>query len=165
MNLPNMTDPVFIAKVIDFIIFVAAIIWVWNRYLVKQLAAQQEAENKIVADAQAHRSQAETGIAAAQAAIEQAKTDAVRMVAVGQAQAAKLVVDERAAAQSHAQRILSHANGELERERYRVRRELLEETVEQAHARAAELAKRVIDPAKQEVLVDRLIADLERTRA
>lgn len=165
MNLPNLTDPVFIAKVIDFIIFLAAIVWVWNRYLVKMLATQQAAENKIVADAEEHRAQAEASVAAAQAAIQQAKTDAVRMVAVGQAQAAKLVQDERANAQSHAQRIVAHANGELERERYRVRRELLEETVEQAHARASELAKRVIDRPKQEQLVDRLIGDLERARA
>jgi F-type H+-transporting ATPase subunit b len=165
MNLPNMTDPVFIAKVIDFIIFIAAIGWLWNTYLVKQLVSHQEAQNKIVADAQAHRAQAETSVSAAQAAIEQAKGDAVRMVGVGKAQAAKLMADERQEAQEHAQRILAHAGGELERERYRVRRELLEETVEQAHSRAQELAKHVIDPSKQQILVDRLIADLERARA
>jgi F0F1-type ATP synthase membrane subunit b/b' len=165
MNLPNLTDPVFIAKVLDFIIFVGAIVWVWNKWLVKQLVAHQETQNKIVADAQAHRSQSEAAVTRGQAAIEQAKIDAVRMVQVGQAQAAKLVADERVEAHEHAQRILAHASGELERERYRVRRELLEETVEQAHTRAQELAKRVIDPPKQDILVDRLIADLERARA
>ncbi|MBV8339201.1 MAG: hypothetical protein JO343_04580 [Candidatus Eremiobacteraeota bacterium] len=165
MNVANLTDPVFIAKVIDFIVFVSAIIWLWNRYGVKMLVAHQEAQNKIVADAQAHRAQSEAAVTAAQGAIQQAKVDAVRMVQVGQAQAAKLIADERVEAQEHAQRILDHASGELERERYRVRRELLEETVEQAHTQAQELAKRIIDPSKQDVLVDRLIADLERTRA
>ena len=165
MILPNLADPVFIAKVIDFIVFIGAIVWLWNKAGVKALVAHQEAQNKIVADAQAHRSDAEAAILAAQSAVEQAKTDSVRMVAVGKAQAAKLVEDERAQAQAHAQRILAHAGGELERERYRVRRLLLEETVEQAHARAQELAKREIDPAKQQTLVERLIADLERAHA
>lgn len=165
MNLSNMTDPVFIAKVIDFVIFIGAIVWLWNKYLVKQLVSHQEAQNKIVADAQAHRTQAEASVTAAQEAIEHAKTDAVRMVGVGKAQAAKLIADERQEAREHAQRILAHAGGELERERYRVRRELLEETVEQAHSRAQELAKHLIDPPKQQILVDRLIADLERARA
>ena len=54
------------------------------------------------------------------------------MVEIGKAQAQRL--DRRGAArpQDLAQRILAHAAGELERERYRVRRELLEETVERA---------------------------------
>jgi F-type H+-transporting ATPase subunit b len=165
MNLPDLTDPVFIAKIIDFIIFVGVIVWLWNKAGVKALVAHQEAQNKLVADAQAHRARCEAAIASAQAAVEQAKTDSVRMVAVGKTQAAKLVEDEKAAAHEHAQRILAHAGGELERERYRVRRELLEETVEAAHAQAQTLAKREIDASLQQRLVDRLITDLERTRA
>ncbi|HEV2878203.1 MAG TPA: hypothetical protein VGW96_01375 [Candidatus Eremiobacteraceae bacterium] len=165
MDIPNLTDPVFIAKVIDFIVFVGAIVWLWNKVGVKALVAHQETQNKLVADAQLHREQAELAIAAAQRAIEQAKVDAVRMVSVGKAQAAKLIEDERAEALERAKRIVAHAGGELERERYRVRRELLEETVEQAHAQAQELAKREIDPAKQHALVERMMTDLERSHA
>jgi F-type H+-transporting ATPase subunit b len=165
MNLPNLTDPVFIAKVVDFIVFVTAIVWVFNKYGKAALVAHQEAQNKLVADAQAHREQSEAAIKAAQQAIEQAHVDAIRMVAVGKAQAAKFIEDERNEALEHAKRIVAHASGELERERYRVRREILEETVEQAHMQAQELAKREIDPAKQQTLVERLIQDLERTRA
>ncbi len=165
MNLPNLADPVFVAKVVDFIIFVGAIVWLWNKYLVKLLVAHQEAQNKLVGDAEEHRVQCEAAIGAAETAVEQAKTDSVRMVAIGKTQAAKLIEDEKAEAHEHARRVLAHAGGELERERYRVRRELLEETVEQAHDQAQELAKREIDPGKQQILVDRLIADLERTRA
>ncbi|HXN08650.1 MAG TPA: hypothetical protein VN860_03220 [Candidatus Acidoferrales bacterium] len=165
MEIPNLTDPVFIAKVVDFVIFVAAIVWVFNKYLAPALVAFQQTQNKLVADAQLHRERAELAIAQAQQAIEQAKVDAVRMVAVGKAQAAKLIEDERAAALEHAKRIVAHASGELERERYRVRRELLEETVEQAHAKARELARHEIDASKQQTLVERMMADLERSRA
>jgi F-type H+-transporting ATPase subunit b len=165
MEIPNLTDPVFIAKVVDFVIFVGAIVWLWNKVLVKKLVEHQEAQNKIVADARLHRERAELAIAEAQLAIEQAKVDSVRMVSVGKAQAGKLIEDERSAALEHAKRIVAHASGELERERYRVRRELLEETVEQAHAKARELAKHEIDAAKQETLVEQMISDLERSRA
>lgn len=165
LALPNMADPVFIAKVIDFIVFVGAIVWVFNKYGTPALIAHQEAQNKLVADAKKHRDRAEAAVATAQHAIEQAKLDAVRMVDVGRAQAAKLIEDEREQAREHAQRILAHAAGELERERYRVRRELLEETVEQAHAQAQDLAKREIGPAQQHTLVERLLRHLERARA
>jgi F-type H+-transporting ATPase subunit b len=165
LALPNMADPVFIAKVIDFVVFVSAIVWAFNKYGKAALVAHQEAQNKLVADAQAHRNRAEAAVAAAQQAIEQAKLDSVRMTDVGRAQAAKLIEDERAQAREHAQRILAHAAGELERERYRVRRELLEETVEQAHAQAQNLARREIGPAQQQTLVERLLLHLERARA
>ena len=165
MFISNFYEPVFIAKVIDFIVFVAAIVWVFNKYGKSALIAHQEAQNKLVADAQAHRAQCEAAIAAAQRAVEEAKTDAVSMVSVGTAQAAKLIEDARSEAVEHAKRIAAHASGELDRERYRVRRQLLEETVEQAHLKARELAKGEIDAAKQQVLVDRLMSDLERARA
>jgi F-type H+-transporting ATPase subunit b len=165
LALPNMADPVFIAKLIDFVVFVSAIVWVFNKYGKAALVAHQEAQNRLVADAQGHRDQAETSVTAARQAIEQAKLDSVRMVDVGRAQAAKLVEDERALAREHAERIFAHAAGELERERYRVRRELLEETVELAHAQAQDLAKREIGPAQQHTLVERLLLHLERARA
>ena len=165
MFITNFNDAVFIAKLIDFIVFATLIVWLFNKYGKAALIAHQEAQNKLIADAQAHRAQGEAAAAAAEASIEEAKSDSVRMVSVGQAQAAKLVDDARAEAQEHARRILAHAGGELERERYRVRRLLLEETVEQAHERAQTLAKREIDATKQQILVDRLVADLERARA
>jgi F-type H+-transporting ATPase subunit b len=129
------------------------------------LVAHQHAQNKLVEDGQAYRDKSEAAVTIARQAIEQAKADAVRMVQVGKAQATKRVEDVRKEASEHAQRIVAHANGELERERYRVRRELLEETVEQAHRQAQALAKREIDAQTQQTLVARLIKDLERAHA
>lgn len=163
--MPSINDPVFIAKVVDFIVFVGAIVWLYNRYGKLALVAHQEAQNKAVADAVARRDAAEQSVGTARTAIEKARADAVRMVEVGQAQAARLLVEERAAAHEHAQRILAHAAGELERERYRVRRELLEQTVERAHHEAQALARRELDPDKQARLVEQLMGTLERSRA
>ncbi len=158
-------DSFFIAKVVDFVLFVGGIMFVYNRYGKQALVAHQEAENRAVEEARANRERSEAWLAEAAAGIDQAKADAVRMVDVGRSQAARLIEDERRAADEHAQRISAHAAGELQRERYRVRRELLEETVEQAHAQAQVLAQRELDPARQEELVEGVIAGLERAHA
>jgi F-type H+-transporting ATPase subunit b len=163
VNFAAYADPVFIAKVIDFVIFVVVLVFVWNRFGAPMLVAQQEAQNKAVEDAAAYREQSEKALADAQKAVEKSKVDAVRMVDIGTAQAARLIAEERAAAEEHGKRILAHAGGELERERYRVRRELLEETVDKAHAEAKELVKRELSPEKQRELIGQLVAVMERT--
>ncbi len=163
MNLADFATPVFIAKIIDFVIFVVVLVWLWNRYGLPVLEAQQEAQNKIVADATAYREQSEQSLEAAKRALEKAKLDSVRMVEIGTAQAARLSAEERAAAEDHGKRIVAHASGELERERYRVRRELLAETVGKAHAEATKLVTRELSPASQQGLIGQLISSLERS--
>jgi len=165
MFISHFNDAVFIAKLINFAVFVAAIVWLFNKYGKPALVAHQEAQNRIVEDAKKYREQSEAAVAQARGAIDQAKTDSERMIGVGEAQAKRLIEVERAAATAHAARILAHASGELERERYRVRRELLEETVDRAHRKAQELAKRDIDATRQQALVEQAISYLERSHA
>jgi F-type H+-transporting ATPase subunit b len=165
MFIAHFNDAVFIAKLIDFIIFISLIVWVYNKVGKGMLVSYQQTQNKIVADAIAYRDQSEASVGKAKANVDQATIDARRMVQVGDAQAARLVEAEIAAAREHADRILAHAAGELERERYRVRRQLFEETVESAHARAQELARSEIDPQKQRSLVERLLHRLEHGHA
>ena len=165
MDASALRDPVFIAKVVDFIVFVVALVWLWNRYGGSTLAAQQEAQNKAVDDATRAREEAAQALERARAVLEQAKIDAKRMVEIGGSQAVRLVEAERTEAMQHAQRVKAHADGELERERYRVRRELLEETVERATAQAREIVKQRLDPAAQSALIERVIDDLERSHA
>ncbi len=61
--------------------------------------------------------------------------------------------------------IQNNAGGELDRERYRVRRELLEETVERAHGEARRIVERELDAGRQRRLVEGMIAHLERSHA
>ena len=163
MDLSALADPVFIAKVIDFVIFVVVLVWLWNRLGLPMLEALQEAQNKTVADAAAYREQSARAVEQAKHDLEKAKLDSVRMVDIGTAQAARLVADERAAAEEHGKRIIAHASGELERERYRVRRELFEETVDKAHAEASKLVARELSPASQQGLIGQLVSSLERS--
>lgn len=165
MDVSALRDPVFVAKVVDFVIFVIALVFLWTRVISGQLERQQEAQNKQVEDAQGALAAAEEAVVLAQAALETAKADATRMVDFGLAQAERIVADERADAEAHAGRIADHANGERERERYRVRRELLEETVEKAHAQARAIVATELDAARQGSLVERLLTELERAHA
>ena len=165
MQVPQLTDPIFIAKLIDFVIFVGAIAFVYQRFLMPALVAYQDAQNKAFEDATEHLAETQRSVDAARAAIEQAKTAAARMMEVGRAQAERLVTEERAAATEHAQRLLAHAQGEQERERYRVRRELLEDTVERATTGARELIKRELTPGKQDDLVHEAVSAIGTSHA
>jgi F-type H+-transporting ATPase subunit b len=165
MDFSGIMDPIFIAKVIDFALLIGVIWYLYQRFGSAYLVIQQEAQNKAVEDAVAQRAAAENGVAAATQAILQSQLDAARMLETGKAQAARLIVEERNAAEEHAQRIVAHANGELERERYRVRIELLEDTVERATSHARDIIKRDVTPAKQHELVESLLGGLEAHHA
>lgn len=160
-----LRDPVFIAKIVDFVIFVVALVFLWVKVIGKKLEEVQEAQNKQVDDAQLALAEAERLVVEAQAALAIANSDAKRMVEFGSVQAERLVADERAEAEEHASRVADHASGELDRERYRVRRELLEETVEKAHAEARRIVAEKLDHPGQRDLVERLMSDLERSHA
>lgn len=165
MDTSLLRDPVFIAKIIDFVIFAIALVVVWQRFGAGWLAAQQEKQNKEVEDAQRALAEAQAAIEEARASLDTAKSDSRRMVDFGAKQAERLVIDQKAEAEEHAARIAAHANGELERERYRVRRVLLEDTVERAHDQARKIVADELDPARQRTLVERLLTDLERSHA
>lgn len=164
MSIADLRDPVFIAKVIDFVIFAVAIVYIFQRFLKPQLVAVQEAQNKAVADAAAYREACAHAVDEAKRSLEQAESDSRRMESTAQAQADRSLADELAAAEEHAKRVIAHAQGELERERFRVRRELLEETVDRAHAAAREEVRRSLTPERQRALVENLLSDLERSR-
>ncbi len=160
-----LRDPVFIAKIVNFVIFVIALVFAWNKVIAKQLESQQEKQNEEVEGAQHALVEAEAAIENARAALDVAHADSKRMVEFGAAQAERLVADTKVEAEAHATRVLAHANGELDRERYRVRRELLEDTVERAHEHARRIVTEELDPSRQRALVDRLLSDLEKSRA
>jgi len=156
-----IADPIFIAKVIDFALLIVVIAFVYQRVGKAVLVAQQDAQNKAVADALAQREAAARAVDEAKQTVEQAKVDAARMIEVGHAQGQHLIAGANSEASEHAARIVAHANGELERERYRVRIELLEDTVERATSRAREIVTSELTPERQQQLIEGLLEKLE----
>lgn len=165
MQVAAIADPIFIAKVIDFALLIVVIVFIYQRVGKAVLVAQQEAQNKAVADALAQREAAGRAVEEAKKSVEQAKVDAARMIEVGHAQGQHLIAGANTEANEHAARIIAHAKGELDRERYRVRIELLEDTVERATARARELVVADLTPERQQQLIEGLVEKLESAGA
>ncbi len=165
MDFSTFTDPIFIAKVIDFALLVGVIAFLYQRVGRVGSPRSKRRRTRPLKTLSRSASRLRRPSQTATQAIVQAKIDAARMLETGKAQAARLIVEERNAALDHAQRILAHANGELERERYRVRIELLEDTVERATSHARDIIKRDVTPAKQHELVEGLLGGLEARRA
>ena len=156
----------FIAKLIDFVLFIAFIWWAYVKWGQPALVAHQEAQNRAVEEAERKREEAGAALERAREYLDNGGRDAVRMVEVARLQAERLLTEERAHAEERAKRVLGHARGELERERYRQRRELLIGTVERAYAAARDLARRELDADAQARLIERLVTELEaRARA
>ena len=109
MDVSVLRDPVFIAKIVDFVVFVIALVFVWNKVIAAQLESQQEKQNKEVEDAQRALVEAKAAIETARVALDRAESDSRRMVEFGAAQADRLVVDSKAEAEEHAARVTTHA--------------------------------------------------------
>jgi len=157
----NLFDAVFIAKIVDFVVLVGALVFLYEKVLKAQLVRHQESVNKQVAEATEARARAEADVVAAQAELEKAGRDSTRMVEVAHQQAERLLAGQRTAAKEHAERVVANARGELDRERYRVRHDLLLDTVERAYARAKDIARREFDAAAQTRLVAGVMSELE----
>ena len=160
----NLTDAVFLAKIVDFVVLVGAITLLYQKRGRPWLESEQEKQNRQVEDALAHRQSSAKLVVQRQQELEQAKVDAKRMVEVALAQSGRLVSSQESAAKEHAERILAHARGELDRERYRARQGLLLDTVDRAYRRSKDIAAAEIDAAKQTKLVEGLMTELEARR-
>ncbi|MDQ2817670.1 MAG: hypothetical protein M3T49_05590 [Candidatus Eremiobacteraeota bacterium] len=159
----QLLTPGYIAKVIDFILFVAFVVWLYRSYIQAALVAHQDAQNRAVAEAEEKRNRAEAAVVAARAALSKAQGDAQVMFAQAQERAENLVLEERAKARERAARVVGYARGELGREMRRVRRELLIDTVDLAHERARETVRASIDDEVQRRLISAFIGDLEHS--
>ncbi|MBC5825695.1 MAG: hypothetical protein GIW99_12020 [Candidatus Eremiobacteraeota bacterium] len=153
--------PAYIAKTVDFILFVGFIVWLYRSYIQPALVAHQNAQNRAVEEAQSKRVQAAAGVIAAEEALVKAKIDAERIFSVAQEQAENMVVDERTKARERAQRVVAYAAGETQRERYRARHTLLLDTVDRAHQLAREAVRTSMDDDAQRRLVAAFVDDLE----
>ena len=150
-----------IAKSVNFLLVLFLTVWGWRKYGTPLLAAHQQAQNSALEQAVSARAAGAESLAAAKAAFEGAQADAPGIVAGAREQAAALVAAERLKAQERAARMLAHAKGELERERYRVRQELLGQTVERAYGKAVDLLRREIGKEDQQRLLEEFVHRLE----
>lgn len=152
------------AKVIDFLLFAAALVWLWQKFAKPQLEAASDAENARIAGIEEALAKAKGDLVTAHAAREAADGERETILRNADEAGARDLAAAVAEARAQAERIRAHAGGEVERQRYaagvRLRIEMIEEAL--AHARRDATARS--DEALQASLIDQLLEDLTRDR-
>jgi F0F1-type ATP synthase membrane subunit b/b' len=152
------------SQIAGAVVFVIAIVLIWNKYIAPGVKAYQASKNAELADAEARREHIRADVAAARGEVERADEDC-REIASRVGLVAKRE-REKSLAEAHAEadRIVRNAEGELERARFAARDRLRIEFIEKALAAArAAAAGRVSEDANR-ALVAGTVDDLVRGR-
>ncbi|HUY41656.1 MAG TPA: hypothetical protein VMV82_08845 [Candidatus Dormibacteraeota bacterium] len=152
------------SQVASALLFIAAMAFVWMRWLQPMVLAAQARSNRQISEAERHRDEAKAAVEALRDEIEGATRDAelIRRRADGQAvREREVVVAEATVA---CERVLHNAAGELERAREAARLRLRDEILARALAQARDQAQRSIDGAANARLVERFLVTLESAR-
>ena len=152
------------SQVVSSVVFLAALVFMWFKWLQPFVLAQQERSNQQIAEAERHRNEAKAALDALREEIDGAHLDATLI----EQRAGEQAIHERQAVIAEAneagERILHNAHGELERTRAAARQRLRGEFVEKALALArGDAGSRIDEPANVK-LVDRFVTTLERGR-
>ncbi|HZT12065.1 MAG TPA: hypothetical protein VFA29_04660 [Candidatus Baltobacteraceae bacterium] len=150
------------SEVASAIAFVAALAWVWMKFIQPAVAVAQQNANARIAEAERHRDDAKARLEALQGSIDDAQRDA-QAIAERAARQAQAEYDAAIAeAKEAGERELAGAKGELARARaaarVRYRDELLEKALSMARRDAAER----VDENVNRKLVQGFLQTLER---
>lgn len=117
------------SQVVSSVIFIAVLIYIWQRYVLPVLLAAQERSNRQIADAERHRDEAKEALEALGAEIESARRDSVLIAR----RAAERAEHERQQVLKEAtdagERALADAGRELDRARAAARAKVRDELV------------------------------------
>ncbi len=150
------------SQVASTVLFLAALVYIWIRWLQPTVLAAQERSNQQIAEAEHRRDVAREALQALREEIEGAKADAELIRARAETQAdveRRALLEETREA---GERGLRNARGELARAREAARTRLREEMLARALQEARSEAQRRIDKARNEKIVDRFLVTLER---
>jgi len=153
------------SEVSSSVVFVIALVLVWNKYIQPAVLRAQEAQNARIAEAERHRDEARASLEGLQQEIEGARRDAA---AIKERVSAQTEVEREALlreAREAGERALRDAQGELARARAAAREQLRDELIEKSLAQARETAEHRMDAAADRKLVGSFVRSLERNRA
>lgn len=153
------------SQIAGAVVFVIAIVLIWNKYIAPGVKTYQASKNAELADAEARREHIRADVAAARAEVERADEDCREIMGrvdiVVKREHDKLLAEAR----TEADRIVRNAEGELDRVRLAARDRLRIEFIEKALAMArGEAASRVGEDANRR-LVAGTVDDLVRGRS
>ena len=149
------------SQVASSILFLAALVFIWFRWLMPVFMTARERSNKQIAEAERHRDEVKAALETLHAEIETATHDALLIVA----RATDRAEHERQAALSEAtdagERALRNAGGELGRARAAARLRLRDELLGRALQVARNDAAQRVGPALDSRLIDNFVGSLE----
>lgn len=152
------------SQVCSAVVFIAAMVYVWIRWLQPMVLAAQERSNRQIAEAERHRDEAEEALAALHEEIEGAREDAELIRERANAYAEHERQAALAEATAAGDRTLRNARAELDRARAAARQRFRLEIAEKALAVARDDAQRRIDARTNARLVDGFLTTLEHAR-
>lgn len=150
------------SQIAGAVVFIVAIVWIWNKFIAPGVKAYQAAKNAELADALARLDHIRADLAAARAEVERADEDCREILSrvdlVVHRERTK-AIDE---ANADAERIVRNAQGELDRARLAARDRLRIEFIEKALAKARTEAPARVSDATNRQLVNATVDDLVR---
>lgn len=150
------------SQVISAVLFVAAMVWIWIRFIQPAVLSAQQNQNAQLAEAERHRDEAKRVLEGLQGEIGIAKRDAQAIKGRIEAQAAVERDNSLREAREAGERALRNAEAELDRGRAAARERLREDLVNRALAMARTEAANRIDAAADAKLVGAFVGKLER---
>ena len=149
------------SQVVGSALFVAAVVWVWIKYIQPAVLRAQSAANAQIAEAERRRDAAKAALGTLQADIEVARSDAAgikeRVAAEAQAERDAALREAR----ESGERAVRNAQKELERSRAAARAALRGEMIERALRLARERAAARVDDAFNAELAESFVKSLE----
>jgi F-type H+-transporting ATPase subunit b len=152
------------SQVVSSIVFIAALVFVWSRWLLPVFLSAQERSNRQIAEAERHRDEVKAALATLRAEIETARHDAELILQRATEHAEherESLLNENTDA---GERALQNAAKEIDRARATAWQRLRDELVVRALRLAREDASRRVGPAVDERLIDTFVGSLERAR-
>ena len=148
----------YLAELVGFVLFIGLIAWKVAPAIQRPLDRRREAIRSSIDGAEAALRAADEELARPQALLEEARAEAVAIVAQAEGTAAQLREGGRVRAQQDHERTLRDAQAEIERETQRARDEGAEEIGAIVVVAAEQVVLAELDPARQHALVDQVIA-------
>lgn len=152
------------SQVVSAIFFIAAMVYIWTRYLQPMVLAAQEHSNAQVREAERHRDEAKAALDALVGEIEGARHDARLIRERADRHAERERETTLASVKEEGERALRNAQGELQRAREAARVRLRTEIVHRALVAARDEGQRRIDAAANARIIEHFLASLERAR-
>ncbi|MDQ2680579.1 MAG: hypothetical protein M3Y21_06115 [Candidatus Eremiobacteraeota bacterium] len=150
------------SQIISAIVFVAALIWIWIKFIQPAIIAAQTANNKQIAEAERRRDDQKASVDVLQGEIATAQHDAQAIRARAGEQVEREGAQALAQAHDEGERAVKNARGELDRRRVAAREQMRGELLDKALDLARVDATSRVDGALNTELVNRFVASLER---